>query len=188
MDRRSRPGTVVSRSGLRKTGGRLHEPQHDVHDLEPAPHGVHASRTRAGFRSTGSSVPLETPDAASTIQIPGTARFKDLARRRRPLEPRVLTRYGVCGPIGNARSLRPLWLAIASGSARIALLQVHRGYEASPSRDAFASVCPRQGIGLCDTIRDAHLAWHGWNKYTPPQFRRQFIRIPTKTSTAINPS
>ena len=36
MDRRRGPGPVLSRSGIRRTGDRLHQSQHDVHDLEPA--------------------------------------------------------------------------------------------------------------------------------------------------------
>ena len=38
LDRRGRPRPFVSRCRLGRPGERLHEPEHDVHDLEPAAH------------------------------------------------------------------------------------------------------------------------------------------------------
>ena len=40
------PGPVVPRSRLRRAGERLHQPQHHVHDLEPAAPGAHAEGRR----------------------------------------------------------------------------------------------------------------------------------------------
>ena len=40
------PGPLLPRRGLRRARERLHEPQHDVHDLEPAAHGADAQGRR----------------------------------------------------------------------------------------------------------------------------------------------
>ena len=49
------PGTVLPRPGLRRTGERLHQPQHHVHDVEPAAPGPDAARTPAASRRTATS-------------------------------------------------------------------------------------------------------------------------------------
>ena len=46
MDRRGRAWAVLPRSRLRWPGQRLHQPQHDVHDLEPAAPGQAAQGRR----------------------------------------------------------------------------------------------------------------------------------------------
>jgi multimeric flavodoxin WrbA len=42
LDRRGRAGAVLSRSGLGRPGQRFHQPQHHVHDVEPAAPGADA--------------------------------------------------------------------------------------------------------------------------------------------------
>jgi multimeric flavodoxin WrbA len=53
LDRRSGAGTVVPGSRIGRPGERLHQPQHDVHDMEFDALGSHAAcgRWRAGLRN-----------------------------------------------------------------------------------------------------------------------------------------
>ena len=50
LDRRGRARPVVSRSGVGRTGERLHQPQHHVHDVESDAPGVDAAHGRRGPR------------------------------------------------------------------------------------------------------------------------------------------
>ena len=55
------PGPVVPRPGLGRPGERLHQPQHDVHDLEPHAPRAHAEGRPAAFPRTATSARRGTP-------------------------------------------------------------------------------------------------------------------------------
>ena len=67
------PGPELPRRRLRRPGQRLHQPQHDVHDLEPAAPGADAQGRAAASRRTATSARSGTRAAASTTPIPSTA-------------------------------------------------------------------------------------------------------------------
>ena len=58
----------------RRPRQRVHQPQHDVHDLEPAAPGPDAARTPAASRPTATSAASGTPAPGSTSRTPSTAR------------------------------------------------------------------------------------------------------------------
>ena len=71
--RRSRPRPVVPRPGLGWSGERLHEPEHDVHGVEPHAPGADAqgqrrhSRPRESTHRVGRRVPIRLPQP----RVPG---------------------------------------------------------------------------------------------------------------------
>ena len=69
LDRRGGARAVLSRRGLGRADERLHQPQHDVHDLEPAPRRADAQGLPAGSRLTATSARNGTRAADSTSRI-----------------------------------------------------------------------------------------------------------------------
>ena len=67
------PGSVVPRPRLGRAGERLHQPQHHVHDVEPAAPGADAHRRRRHPRPRQPALRSGTPAAASTSPTPSTA-------------------------------------------------------------------------------------------------------------------
>ena len=67
------PGSVVPRRGLRRSRERLHEPQHDVHDLEPPPRRAHAQgrgrdpRPRQPADRVGRRLPVRLPEPGAPL-------------------------------------------------------------------------------------------------------------------------
>ena len=57
LDRGGRPGTVLPRPRIRRPGQRLHQPQHHLHDLEPAAPRTDAQGTPAASRCTATNGP-----------------------------------------------------------------------------------------------------------------------------------
>ena len=118
LDRGGRARPVVPRRGLGRAGERLHEPEHDVHDLEsaapraaPEGRGRRSRRTgtsaRCGTRAAASTSPTRTTASRAALQLRGLgqllqgaaparaarARVRDGGRvRRRPLESRSAPR------------------------------------------------------------------------------------------------
>ena len=74
LDRRGRARPVLPRPRLGRPGQRLHQPQHHLHDLEPAAPGPACSRTPAASPPTATSAPAGTPAAATTSTTPTTGR------------------------------------------------------------------------------------------------------------------
>ena len=52
------PGPQLSRPGLRRAGERLHQPQHDVHDLEPPAPRAHAQGRGRHTRARQPALPV----------------------------------------------------------------------------------------------------------------------------------
>ena len=73
------PGAVVPRPGLGRSRERLHEPQHDVHDVEPAAPRAHAEgrRRHPGARQpalrVGRRLPLRLPEPRATADAMATS-------------------------------------------------------------------------------------------------------------------
>ena len=74
LDRRGRPRPVLPRPGLGRPRERLHQPQHHVHDLEPAAPRPHAQgrrrhpRPRQPALRVGRRLPLRLPPTPSTAE------------------------------------------------------------------------------------------------------------------------
>ena len=72
LDRRGRPGPELPRPRLGRPGERLHQPQHHVHDVEPAARRPHAQgrRRHPGPRQpalgVGRRLPLRLPEPRAT--------------------------------------------------------------------------------------------------------------------------
>ena len=68
LARRGRPRPELHRPRLRRPGERLHQPQHGVHDVEPAARGAHAQgrrrhpRARQPAHGVGRRLPLRLPE------------------------------------------------------------------------------------------------------------------------------
>ena len=67
---RGGPRPELPGPGLGRAGQRLHQPQHDVPDLEPAAHGADAQGRRRASRPTATSARRGTRAAASTSPNP----------------------------------------------------------------------------------------------------------------------
>ena len=82
-------GAVLPGRGVRRAGERLHEPQHDLHDLEPAAHGAddQGRRGNSGPRQpalgVGRRLPLRPPQPALPVMLDGRRQ----RRWRRPASP-----------------------------------------------------------------------------------------------------
>ena len=83
------PGPVLPRPRLRRPRERLHQPQHHVHDLEPAAPGAHAQGRRRHPRPRQPALASGTPAAASTSRTPSTARNAALAAVSSDREDRI---------------------------------------------------------------------------------------------------
>ena len=67
------PGPSLPRPRLGRSGERLHEPQHHVHDVEPDAPRRACSRPPAASLRTATSAPRGTTGSASTGRTPSTA-------------------------------------------------------------------------------------------------------------------
>ena len=84
------PGPSYLDDGLGRARERLHQPQHHVHDLEPAPHGADAQgrrrdpRARQPAHASGTRAPLRLPEPrAPLIRRLESAAHGERQRRRR---------------------------------------------------------------------------------------------------------
>ena len=79
LDRRGRPGSVVPRRPRRRPRQRLHQPQHHVHDVEPAAPRPHAEgqrrhpRPRQPARRLGRRLPLRLREPRAPLAPPARA-------------------------------------------------------------------------------------------------------------------
>ena len=86
LDRRSRTRAQLRRRARRRhprrAGQRVHQPQHHLHDLEPAAPGPDAQAPRAASPPTATSAANGTQAPASTSRTPNTAPSAPAARGR----------------------------------------------------------------------------------------------------------
>ena len=87
LDRRGRTGSVLSGPRLRWAGERLHQPEHDVHDLEPPPSGPDAQGPR---RDSGPRQPAGRLGRRLPVRLP---------------EPRIPLRDLRTGPVRTTNAV-----------------------------------------------------------------------------------
>ncbi len=104
---RGRPRPELPRPRIRRARERLHQPEHDLPDLEPAAPRAHAEGRRRRARRTGTSARPGTPAVASTSRTRTTAR------------PTLLLRGALAAALADAPAARADRLAadLAQGRA-----------------------------------------------------------------------